>query len=1010
VFLPHAGADASVAKKLAAALTVAGLEPLIFEDHPALTTISDNIDGFLEDSSVLVVIWTPEALASKWVQKELSAALNDHKAVSLLIVTHAPMTSLKRNLPSFDVAKLGLDAAISQVVDWVRMITGTPASGGAEPIRKPDDLIGDGLLLDKLADRLRTRPGHFLVYGEPGVGKTFLVRHLRMRLQPTRHVILLEDCGALPHKKILAALIGEMRHLAQQQADPVTRLPASRQGLVARFSGGLDELDRQRLADLVRVMQDGRMVLILDNVGPDDLSGFLPGFPASVVCTSRMKRLSFLSSAQAFELKGFTAEDAHHLLERESTGGEADVYLRDWKALASRVDGSPAALSAATWILRNHGSSTEKLQKMRRFDSRDQRERWRGAVAHLPVDALKLLRAFAVCAPHGSGLPFAAEVAALGDEERREAARDVLVDASLLRSVNPEFQFFRVHALLRDAFVDSDWWEPACDRHIGTLRARLSPRGPDWSDLRRCLGEVPVAARRLLEKDLCGRCDDLLRMAIPQIFHLGEEETMIAGRLAQPGGVRKYSKTAPWVCRFFYVAARLRQVELACRSADPVEPGMPDRLVTRDLERYLELCRKSGDWQQVAAATGILALHLALNCVVLKGSLPKPDSANADEKSVSLRKKLRDLVNQALRLLASQATLYRRNQDFAGFAMSTGLRACFLLKLDKLDAIKDGGKDISKERNCVAEAEKVLRLRTKVLDDAKTSHPLPTLDEDHGYLPQLWEYFLRLKWDSPTAGTRRRAKARKAAAAGAPVDFWNEATGELIFSSSTRSRETRTFIDQFGMAQSLDDAKMSHEHLHFEKQQHDDGDSRSETAEDAPPDRGRMISELAVRWSEAVRFLDTQEDKLIGSGREEELCACYANRAAILRLVGDYDGALTTLKNQERLCRRLDDRLGLEECCLNQSLVLSALGRARAAANMLERKAAIGKELRFEEGLAYANWEWGLLAAIRGDTVSASQYLASAAALMSRLGCEEEQARLVKDLESLSSTPQHQTT
>src|SRR5215469_6217655 len=76
VFLSYAQADKDVARQIADALRGSGLHVWFAEwELMPGDSIAERIDAGLSSSDVLVVLLSPAALASRWVEQELSAAL-----------------------------------------------------------------------------------------------------------------------------------------------------------------------------------------------------------------------------------------------------------------------------------------------------------------------------------------------------------------------------------------------------------------------------------------------------------------------------------------------------------------------------------------------------------------------------------------------------------------------------------------------------------------------------------------------------------------------------------------------------------------------------------------------------------------------------------------------------------------------------------------------------------------------------------------------------------------------
>ena len=150
----------------------------------------------------------------------------------------------------------------------------------------------------------------------------------------------------------------------------------------------------------------------------------------------------------------------------------------------------PIAITIGADLLRRQfGPLDEAARKLVLSKLRDVETLFAHAVEFQGEPERRLLAAAAVCAREGFWLPLAVEIAGLSPEDG-EAARDNLVNASLLRVIDQDRQRFQMHALLRES-LQSDAVLRARLRACARGGARESlPRSPDP------LARVPGMSRR----------------------------------------------------------------------------------------------------------------------------------------------------------------------------------------------------------------------------------------------------------------------------------------------------------------------------------------------------------------------------------------------------------------------------------------------------------------------------------------------------------------------------------
>ena len=97
-------------------------------------------------------------------------------------------------------------------------------------------------------------------------------------------------------------------------------------------------------------------------------------------------------------------------------------------------------------------------------------------------------------------------------------------------------------------------------------------------------------------------------------------------------------------------------------------------------------------------------------------------------------------------------------------------------------------------------------------------------------------------------------------------------------------------------------------------------------------------------WSYLISCLGTEN-------REQDLQACLCNQALILKAQGDLSGAMELHKQQEEICRRLNNPDGLQRTLGNQALILQAQGDLSGAMELHKQKEEICRRLNNPESL-----------------------------------------------------------
>lgn len=143
------------------------------------------------------------------------------------------------------------------------------------------------------------------------------------------------------------------------------------------------------------------------------------------------------------------------------------------------------------------------------------------------------------------------------DDSEIGAARDQLVQTSLVRLVDQERQRFRLHALLREQLVQSAPKEALQSRHVEALEELFADWESRWKECRECLSEVIPVMQWLRDHDTVGRMGWLAYWGFETGRRVGELEAALRilqeeerfwesreGRDAKDGLQRNYGNQA----------------------------------------------------------------------------------------------------------------------------------------------------------------------------------------------------------------------------------------------------------------------------------------------------------------------------------------------------------------------------------------------------------------------------------------------------------------------------------
>jgi hypothetical protein len=304
VFLSHSTRDADFVEKLALALEASGFTPWRCEvDIDKGANFVSKINEGLAQSDVALLVWSPDAANSAWTEQEwtslLAQQVAEHKIrLAIVLLREHPLPLLLRT-SNWIEARWDQAAAIRQTLEWLKGRQRVQRLSGLRapvylPQYRPHDFVGRGAYLTRLRDTLTAEPEVFLLYGEPGAGKSMLALRYAWEAQKDFDAVIFQTCGQRPLDAITAELAERL------PIDVKTRPP-----------------EEQRAAAKAWLRQR-QSLLVLDDVWPNDegkveMRQLEPGPNCSVLYTSRLKALPGISSELRAQVESFTEKEAEEL-------------------------------------------------------------------------------------------------------------------------------------------------------------------------------------------------------------------------------------------------------------------------------------------------------------------------------------------------------------------------------------------------------------------------------------------------------------------------------------------------------------------------------------------------------------------------------------------------------------------------------------------------------------------------------------------------------------------------
>jgi tetratricopeptide (TPR) repeat protein len=686
VFLSHSTKDADFVGNLAIALEASGFAPWRCEvDIDKGEDFVSKINEGLAQSDVALLVWSPEAANSVWTEQEWTsqkARQVEENKIRLLVIMlrQHPLPPLLRTSNYID-ARWDPAAGIRKTVEWLKGRQSVQRLSGLHapvylPDYRPRDFVGRTTYLTHLQETLTTEPGMFLLYGEPGSGKSTLTLRFAWEAQKDFDAVIFQTCG--------------QRSLDTVTAEMVERLPID-------VKSRPPEEQREAAKAWLRQRQS---LLVLDDVMSVQMRQLEPGPNCSVLYTSRLSSLPGIASTQSAKVEKFTESEVEDLFHTylDTVFGQSEV-TRQRDALlgfARRVEMLPIAVAVGASLLREKSASALdravlKLQLDALTDgSKDVNALFRMAIVARPERDQRLLAACAACVQEGFWLPLVAEIADLSDDDAEDVASR-LVHSSLLRVSDRERRRFQLHGLLRDVAAAN---ARLCDdgirlqeRHAVAVEKLFKDWEARWQECRECLEEIVPAARFLWEQAQHGRgrqlgswgCELGRRIGeLDAAFRIAQEqESLWAGRNDREGKIGLRS------C-YRYEALILRRWG---RGEEALALHKQEEAICKELEDKDGLQRSYGDQALILRLGGrlqeALALHEKEEMICLE--LDNKDGLQTSYGNRAAILRARGQLADALVLHKKQEAICLQLGNKDGLQRSYGDQAITLIKLDYLE-------------------------------------------------------------------------------------------------------------------------------------------------------------------------------------------------------------------------------------------------------------------------------------------------------------------------------------
>jgi len=344
VFLCHSTKDKEFVQRLADALIGADFEPWLCEvDIEKNENFVVEIEKGLAECDVTLVVWSPDAAKSEWTKEEWTTVLARQVAeqkirLGIVLLREWPLPELLRTKNYID-ARWDQGAGLRETVKWLKRRESVHRLSGLKapvylPDYRPKEFVGRGAYLGRLREMLTAEPGTFLLYGEPGTGKSTLALQFAWDAQKDFDAVVFQTCGTRGIEEITAELADRLPIDVKAQAP--------------------EEKRRQSM----QWLRERQSLLVLDDVWGIDAKQLEPGPPCSVLYTSRQQSLPWLSSDESLKVESFREEEAeqffHAYLDKAFGKDEVTRHRETLLEFAHRVEMLPIAVAAGCVYRKSH--------------------------------------------------------------------------------------------------------------------------------------------------------------------------------------------------------------------------------------------------------------------------------------------------------------------------------------------------------------------------------------------------------------------------------------------------------------------------------------------------------------------------------------------------------------------------------------------------------------------------------------------------------------------------------
>ena len=199
VFLSHSTRARDFVEKLAAAMRTAGFSPWLGEaDIQSGANFVAEISKGLKGSDLLLLVWSPDAAQSAWTEQEWTSALKQEVEESrirlgLILLRQCERPPLLDTKNYIDATR-DHDSAIQATIDWLRVreqaCRFSLRKGALKLERRPATFVGRASYLHRLHGVFSGDPAVFLLYGDPGSGKSELALQFAWEAQKDFDVVV----------------------------------------------------------------------------------------------------------------------------------------------------------------------------------------------------------------------------------------------------------------------------------------------------------------------------------------------------------------------------------------------------------------------------------------------------------------------------------------------------------------------------------------------------------------------------------------------------------------------------------------------------------------------------------------------------------------------------------------------------------------------------------------------------------------------------------------------------